>query len=135
MKSFLEHISLNVSDTKVSFPFYRDLFEYLGYTAIEDKEDSLAVRKDGSPDFWLSPTDSKHLPNSFHRKNTGLNHLAFHVSSKEEVDSFYEEYLKPRGIKPLYDSPKAFLEYTEDYYAVYFEDPDRIKLEVNSFKR
>lgn len=134
MKASLEHISFNVSNPKVSFPFYKDLFEYFGYTIIEDKEDSLAVRKAGSPDFWISSTDSKYLPNSFHRKNTGLNHLAFHASSKEEVDRFYEEYLQPRGIKPLYNSPRAFPEYTDDYYAVYFEDPDRIKLEINSFE-
>jgi catechol 2,3-dioxygenase-like lactoylglutathione lyase family enzyme len=134
MKAFLEHISFNVSNPKVSLPFYKELLEYFGYTIIEDKEDSLAARKDGSPDFWISPTDSKYLSNSFHRKNTGLNHLAFHVSSKEDVDSFYEEYLQPRGIKPLYNSPRTFPEYTDDYYAVYFEDPDRIKLEVNSFE-
>jgi len=134
MHSFLEHISLNVSDSEKSFPFYRDFFAYLGYKIIVDKEDCLAARGEGT-DFWLSPTDEKYIPDSFHRKRTGLNHLAFSVSSKEEVDHFCNEFLKSRGIPMLYGSPKFFPEYTPDYYAVFFEDPDRIKLEINHFKR
>lgn len=135
MKNLLEHISLNVSDPKVSFPFYRDLLAFLGYKIIHDSEDCLAARKEGAPDFWISPTEEKYLGNGFHRKNTGLNHLAFAADSKEEVDKFYNEFLKPKGIKTLYESPKLFPEYTLDYYAVFFEDPDRIKLEINHYSR
>jgi len=68
--------------------------------------------------------------NGYHRKNIGVNHLAFGVSKKEDVDKFYQNFLIPNGIKPLYNSPKQFPEYTEKYYAVFFEDPDRIKLEI-----
>ena len=68
--------------------------------------------------------------NKYHRKNVGVNHLAFGVSKKEDVDKFYQEFLIPHGIKPLYNTPKRFPEYTEQYYAIFFEDPDRIKLEV-----
>lgn len=135
MNGVLEHISLNISDPKKSFPFYKDLFTFLGYEVFHESEDSLALRKAGTPDFWLSPTDEKYSGNGFHRKNTGLNHLAFTVDSKEEVDKFYNEFLKTKGIKALYDSPKFFPEYTPDYYAVYFEDPDRIKMEVNYFSK
>ena len=46
------------------------------------------------------------------------------------MDRFHKEFLKPRKIKTLYSTPKKFPEYTKDYYAVFFEDPDRIKLEV-----
>lgn len=134
MNASLEHIILNVSDPKVSFPFYKDLFEYFEYKIIAHEEgDHIAFRKKGTVDFWIVATDPKYIKNSFHRKNTGINHFAFHASSKNEVDRFYKEFLKPKGIKTLYDSPKPFPEYTEDYYAVFFEDPDRIKLEVNFF--
>jgi len=130
MNTFLEHIGINVSNPKLSFPFYKDLFEYFDYKIIKDNDRCLAVRKKGTPDFWLHATEEGYIANKFHRKNTGLNHFAFHVSSREEVDKFYNEFLKPRNIKSLYNTPKPFPQYEPDYYAVYFEDPDRIKLEV-----
>lgn len=134
MNAFLEHIILNVSNPRVSFPFYKDLFTYFGYKIIaEEKNDHIAFRKKGTVDFWIVATDPKYIKNGFHRKNTGINHFALHTSSKKEVDRFYKEFLKPKGIKTLYNSPKTFPEYTPDYYAVFFEDPDRIKLEVASF--
>lgn len=68
--------------------------------------------------------------NYFHRKNTGVNHMAFKVNSREDVDKFYGEFLKDRNMGTLYGSPKEFPEYAKGYYAVFFEDPDRIKLEV-----
>jgi len=134
MNAFLEHIILNVSNPKVSFPFYRDLFTYFEYKVIAHEEnDHIAFRKKGTADFWIVATNPKYIPHGFHRKRVGINHFCFHTSSKEKVDQFYNEFLKPRGIKTLYDSPKTFPEYTPDYYAVFFEDPDRIKLEVASF--
>ena len=133
MKSFLDHITINISNPKLSLPFYKDLLQYFDYQIIRDREDCVAGRKAGSPDLWISATEEKYLSSGFHRKNTGINHFAFHVSGKKEVDRFYNEFLKERNVKHLYSSPKNFPEYTKDYYAVYFEDPDRIKLEVCSF--
>ena len=135
MNAFLEHIILNVSNPKVSFSFYKDLFKYFEYKLLaEEENDHIAFRKKGSADFWIVATETKYIKNRFHRKNTGINHFAFHVSSKEEVDQFYNQFLKLKDIKTLYESPKSFPEYTKDYYAVFFEDPDRIKLEVASFR-
>lgn len=134
MNAFLEHIIINVSNPKVSFPFYKDLFNYFEYKILtEEKNDHIAFRKKGTADFWIVATDPKYIKNGFHRKNVGVNHFAFHASSKEEVDHFYNDFLEPKSIKTLYNSPKPFPEYTPDYYAVFFEDPDRIKLEVASF--
>ena len=131
MNGFLEHIILNISDPKKSFPFYKDFFDYFGYKIIAQEEgDHIAFRKKGTTDFWIVATDAKYLPNKFHRKNVGVNHFAFHISSKEDVDKFVEEFINPRRIETLYETPKAFPQYTPDYYAVFFEDPDRIKLEV-----
>jgi len=86
----------------------------------------------GEGEIWIKETEPKYKGRFFHRKSTGLNHLAFRVETKEEVDLFYREFLKPRNISSLYDSP-AHYPYTEKYYAVYFEDPDRIKLEIVHF--
>ncbi len=129
MKSFVYHIQINVSAKKKSFDFYKDLLGVLGYKKIMEGDWGFGMGN-GSTDIWIDNTQTKYKKNKFHRKNTGLNHIAFGVSSKKDVDKFMEKFLEPRDIKPLYDSPREYPEYTKDYYAVFFEDPDRIKIEV-----
>ena len=60
----------------------------------------------------------------------GLNHVAFHADSRKIVDEFHSKYLRPKGISILYGGPRERTEYSKGYYSVYFEDPDRIKLEL-----
>lgn len=129
MKTSLYHIQLNISNAKKSIPFYKDLFGYFEYKVIDESESHVGV-SNGTTDFWIMETENIFKGSTFHRKNTGLNHLAFKVESRTDVDKFVEEFLKPRKITPLYNSPKIYPEYSESYYAVYFEDPDRIKLEI-----
>ena len=64
----------------------------------------------------------------YHRCRTGLNHLAFHAESREFVDLMTIE-LKNKKIKILYEEKHPFAG-GEDYYALFFEDPDRIKIEL-----
>ena len=52
------------------------------------------------------------------------------VDSAKEVDQFVAEFLAPRKIPTLYGGAKTYPQYMEGYYAVYFEDSDRIKVEV-----
>ncbi|MGE0060305.1 MAG: hypothetical protein AB7P33_17550, partial [Dehalococcoidia bacterium] len=85
---------------------------------------------DGSLVFWLMVASPEYRGRGFHRKAPGLNHVAFRVADRGDVDRFTAEFLAPRGIVPMYESPKPMPEYGGGYYAVYFEDPDRIKLEV-----
>lgn len=84
----------------------------------------------GGISLWFEKAEEKYAELGYHRKRVGLNHIAFRVSSKEQVDKFYNEFLKANKIRVLYESPKKLPQYDEKYYAVYFEDPDRIKLEV-----
>ncbi|MBX4200597.1 VOC family protein [Candidatus Parcubacteria bacterium] len=129
MKTWLYHLQVNVSDTKVSFPFYKDFFSNLGYRIMEEGDDHLGITN-GTTDFWIIQTEAEYKSHGFHRKNTGLNHLSFMVESKEAVDVFHKGFLESRKIPTLYQTPRLFPEYGEGYYAVFFEDPDRMKLEV-----
>ena len=61
------------------------------------------------------------------RYSPGLHHLAFHASSRGEVDDFFG-FLLNEGIAIL-DAPAEY-DYTPGYYAVFFADPDGIKLEL-----
>jgi hypothetical protein len=40
------------------------------------------------------------------------------------------EYLDARRLPTLYGPPREYPEYRPGYYAVFFEDPDRLELEV-----
>ena len=76
----------------------------------------------------LVQTEAEFLADGYHRKRTGLNHLAFHAKDRAQVDWFAQEFVK-RGHPLLYPDqypPPA----DSDYYAVFCEDPDRIKVEL-----
>jgi catechol 2,3-dioxygenase-like lactoylglutathione lyase family enzyme len=129
MKATYHHLQVNVSNRNVSYAFYKKFSGYLGFEITWESSEYLCF-SDGKTELWLIPTDARFLRTKFHRKNTGLNHLSFRVKTKKDVDTFFKEFLQKNKIATLYESPKAFPEYTDKYYAVYFEDPDRIKLEV-----
>jgi len=107
------------------------MLQLLGYTVFMEEAWGIGM-KDPKANLviWIAETEDKHRDKKYHRKATGINHLAFLVDSKKEVDKFYKEFVKKHGLNPLYQTPKAFPEYTPNYYAVFFEDPDRVKLEV-----
>ena len=73
-------------------------------------------------------TEARFLDPPYHRCRSGLNHLAFHADTRGFVDELTAE-LKTRGVNILYADrhPHAG---GEDYYAVFFEDPDRMKVEI-----
>ena len=129
MKTSIEHIQINISDAKVSFPFYKELLSYFEYEIVKENEECIGL-SNGTTGIWVRQTKEKYKNAKFHRRATGLNHISFRVSSKEDVDKFTKEFLNKKGIKTLYETPKHFPEYTERYYAVFFEDPNRIKLEI-----
>ena len=129
MKATVYHVQLNVTDAAVSLPFYRDLLAYLEFRPVYD-EGGVAGFSDGRTDLWVIGTVPPHQAEGFHRKRPGLNHVAFRVDARKDVDRFTREFLGRRSLPALYDTPREFPEYAPGYYAVFFEDPDRVKLEV-----
>jgi catechol 2,3-dioxygenase-like lactoylglutathione lyase family enzyme len=129
MESHIGHIQINVSDKNKSFPFYKELLTQLGYRSVHEEEHVLGMGN-GKESIWFDQVADKYQQAKFHRKQTGINHLAFWVSKKEDVDEIVNNFVKARGLATLYGSPKEFPEYMPGYYAVFFEDPDRIKIEI-----
>lgn len=129
MKARLHHLQVNARDARVSLPFYKALFDYLEHRVVYEAE-SVAGFAGGSADVWVIAADPNHTGPGFHRKRAGLNHLAFRVDRLEDVGRFQAEFMAPRGLGALYGTPRDFPEYGPGYYAVFFEDPDRLKLEI-----
>lgn len=63
----------------------------------------------------------------FDRQAPGLNHLAFHAESREQVDELSESIREREDAAVLYDEQHP---YAGGYYALYCEDPEGIKVEV-----
>ena len=129
MKATLGHIGINLSNSTESFRFWKDLLKYLDFTFLEETKYHFDATDEKSY-LCINVVESEYKKDGFHRKRAGLNHVAFRVSSSQLVDAFASEFLEPSGIQSLYGGARLYPEYAEGYYAVYFEDPDRIKVEV-----
>ena len=75
-------------------------------------------------------TQERFLDIPYHRCRVGLNHLAFHGDGREFVNELTEE-LREKGVKILYEYRHPYAG-GPNYYAVFFEDPDRIKVEITA---
>ncbi len=126
----VHHVDLVVSSIERSLPFYRDLLAPLGYHRISE------VEGERGETIWylIGPGTSIGLrqaqsesPESYDRYRVGLHHLALDASSRAAVDE-RAEWLRARGAE-IESGPEEY-GYAEGYYAVFFYDPDGIKLEI-----
>jgi catechol 2,3-dioxygenase-like lactoylglutathione lyase family enzyme len=128
LKGTIHHVEIYVSDLKSSIRFWKWLLIRKFSYSIYAKWNSGISFKLGATYIVLVQTEKQHLKPIYHRKKTGLNHLAFHGGTKKFVDELTLE-LKKRKVKVLYEDRHPYAA-GKDYYAVFFEDPDRIKVEV-----
>lgn len=123
----LSHVELYVSDLDRSAQFWDWLLRLLGYQALQTWAHGRSWQLNG---FYLVlvQTADAHVGASYHRKRTGLNHLAFTARDRDQVDEVTQA-LRARGGRVLYEDrhPHAG---GPGHYAVFFEDPDRIKVEL-----
>ena len=123
------HIDLNVSDLAASKRVYGPVLEFLGYRPVRDDEGcewDLADEGRGSS-LGLRLCDPALRDHVHRRYAPGLHHLSWRAQSREDVDRLHALLIE-HDIKVL-DSPAHYPQYSGDYYAVFFEDPDGMKLE------
>jgi catechol 2,3-dioxygenase-like lactoylglutathione lyase family enzyme len=116
----IDHISIRVSDYKKSKAFYGRLFEFLGFE-ISDEYPNTIGWTNGKTRYWIAPAEGRKK----HRiGDVGLHHYAFELRNRRDVDAL-QAFLKSERVRIVDPAD----EYYEDYYAVFFLDPDGIKLE------
>lgn len=125
MKVQTQHLQLNVSNSD----FYRKLFAYFEGKVLMDEGSYLGIQV-GQVSFWIFPVDNAHKTHPFNRHARGIHHVGFKVDKREDVDRFYTEYLQANKIPVLYEKPKDYPDFGDNYYAVKCEDPDGIVIEV-----
>ena len=99
----------------------------LGYREVERGSGWVSLG-DGMFYITLVQIEERFAARGFHRKGIGVNHLAFPAPSVKAVDDFHV-WLVARGVPVMYGSPLDMGHPDQPNYAVFFEDPDRLKLE------
>jgi len=132
--SKISHVDLVVASIGPSLAFYRGLLEPIGWTGLREIVGEqgetvyyLSVEGSGVAALGLREQRSGVRGDPYDRYSLGIHHVCFDVTSREVVDE-RAQWLREQGA-PIESGP-AEHDYTAGYYAVFFYDPDGIKLEL-----
>ena len=128
----VDHLDLVVSDLERSLDFYNGLLGPLGFVRNSEIEGERGERVvyiggTGATSVSLRAAQSEARPPPYDRYAVGIHHLCFGAPDRETVEE-RAAWLRERGAE--IESGPAEYEYTPGYYAVFFYDPDGIKLEI-----
>ena len=118
-----DHIDLRVKDIARAQKFYAAVLPAIGFTEPGDTGPewyNFYAPGEGKREFFGFTEDPNHVPNG--------TRISFWAESREVVDRV-AEVVKTAGGKVL-EGPELCVEYTPDYYAFFWEDPDGNKLEI-----
>jgi catechol 2,3-dioxygenase-like lactoylglutathione lyase family enzyme len=129
IRGSLSHLDLTVTELGRSVAFYDQVLGELGYEPMPAEgvgAPCWGIRDEhgGVFSIALQAADDERRHD---RRAAGLHHFAFHVDSRAEVDAFHR-LLEAESVTIL--AAPAQYDYTAGYYAVFFADPDGLKLEV-----
>jgi catechol 2,3-dioxygenase-like lactoylglutathione lyase family enzyme len=119
----IDHLVIRVGDYEKSKAFYGRLLGFLGFEILDEYTDSIGWTN-GRTRFWIGPADAEGRKRKFRTGDIGFHHYAFELRSRKDVDEL-QQFLEREGVTIV--DPAG--EYYEDYYAVFFLDPDGLKLE------
>ena len=135
MRGGVHHIDLTVKDAHASRAFYEHVLGFMGYTLVKgnpfapdetgfdfDRRDS-----EGFCSIGIVSARGENADRSHDRYSPGLHHVAWIAESRDDVDAMYA-HLQSIGATIL-DPPASYPQYGAGYYAVFFADPDGLKLE------
>ena len=129
----IHHLDLVVSSLERSLTFYRGLLGPLGYVregAIRGERGEVVVYLNHMGDegaIGLRERQSDAHPLPYDRYAVGVHHIAFLAHSRRMVEE-RAAWLRKQGAT-IESGPREY-DYIPGYYAVFFYDPDGIKLEI-----
>lgn len=125
----INHIEIYVSNLTNSKKFWNWLLvKHLGYKVYQSWSNGISYSINSNYYIVFVQTSEDKLTPSYNRTHVGLNHLAFSISDIQTLKQIRSE-LQLKGYTELYADkyPHAG---GNDNYTLYFEDPDRIKVEL-----
>ena len=124
----LNHVVLTVNDLGKSRVFYNALLPALGYRLLFEEPGTFGFKGADGMTLIFGEAREENRGATFDRYRVGLHHLAFNAPDREFVNAIHQK-LVALGATIL-DAPAEFPQYSPTYYAVFFLDPDGMKLEV-----
>ena len=125
----IDHLVIRVSDFERSKAFYDTVLGFLGFTR-KYTFGKTAGWSNGKTLFWIAAADAQGKKRKYRKGDIGFHHYAFELSSRKDVDAL-GTFLAKQGMNVV-DPPGEY--YGRSYYAVYFTDPDGMKLEGMVYK-
>ncbi|MGH7003223.1 MAG: VOC family protein [Alphaproteobacteria bacterium] len=119
----IDHLVIRVSDYEKSKAFYGKLFEFLGFELSDEYDDAIGWTN-GKTRFWIGPADTEGRKREYRIGDIGFHHYAFELRSRKDVDAL-QAFLEKAGVTIVDRAGEHY----DDYYAVFFLDPDGLKLE------
>jgi catechol 2,3-dioxygenase-like lactoylglutathione lyase family enzyme len=120
----IDHLVLSVGDVARSRSFYHKLLSFLGFKLKYDYGDMVGW-SNGKTLFWIAAADAQGKKHKYRKGDIGFHHYAFELSSRKDVDEL--GFFLNENKMTVVDPPGEY--YEQNYYAVYFTDPDGMKLE------
>ncbi len=130
MRGAVHHIDLSVKDPAASRAFYEAVLGFMGYVLKDDYArgfDMDLLTPEGFCSIGIVRAEGPNASRAHDRYAPGLHHIAWNAASREDVDALYA-LLQSIGAVIL-DPPADYPRYGAGYYAVFFADPDGLKLE------
>ena len=130
MRGAIHHLDLTVRDPKASRAFYAAVLGFMGYREVADHDrgyDYDLATPDGFCSIGIMKAQGPNAAHAHDRYSPGLHHVAWTAQSRKDVDRLHD-LLKAIGAEVL-DAPADYPRYGPGYYAVFFADPDGLKLE------
>ena len=129
----VHHVDLVVRSMERSLPFYRELLRPLGYVhegpITGERGEPVVylghVSHDASIGLRAAQSEARAAP--YDRYAVGVHHVAFRATDRWLVDE-RAAWLREQGAE-IESGPRDY-DYNPGYYAVFFYDPDGIKLEI-----
>ncbi len=135
MRGGIHHIDLTVKDARASRAFYESVLGFMGYRLSagnpfgEDETGFDFDLHDGDQfcSIGILSACGEHAARVHDRYSPGLHHIAWTASDRADVDAMYAHLLSIGAM--ILDAPAEYPRYGAGYYAVFFADPDGLKLE------
>ncbi len=120
----IDHLVLSVGNFARSKEFYDKLLKFLGFR-LKHEYANMAGWSNGKTLFWIAAADAEGRKRKYRKGDIGFHHYAFEMASRDDVDAL-GAFLEANGMTVV-DPPGEY--YGRNYYAVYFTDPDGMKLD------
>jgi catechol 2,3-dioxygenase-like lactoylglutathione lyase family enzyme len=137
MRGTVNHIDLTVTDPDRSLAFYEAVLGYMGYFQASSHArgyDFDLLGPDGErSSVAILRSQGTGRDRRHDRYSPGLHHLAWTARDRADVDGLHSLLIKIGAT--VLDPPAEYSEYGAGYYAVFFSDPDGIKLEFVHWPR